>query len=74
FSYYGVRDVFSRRPRVATLLVILKYETLESVKRQIPLGFLIMSLVILRVCQDRSQHDVRPKTPWYRQKQTPFFS
>lgn len=47
----------------------------ESVKRQIPFGFLIMSLIILWYARIgyNSRYDIRPMAPWYRQKQTPSF-
>lgn len=47
----------------------------KSVERQIPLGFLIMSLVILWYAKYgyNSRYDIRPKVLWYRQKQTPSF-
>lgn len=47
----------------------------KSIKRQVPFGFLIMSLVILWYAKYgyRSRYDLRPKAPWYYQKQTPSF-
>jgi hypothetical protein len=47
----------------------------ESVKRQIPFVFLIMTLIILWYAKYgyNSRYDVRPNAPWYRQKQTPSF-
>lgn len=47
----------------------------KSVNRQIPFVFLIMSLIILWYAKYgyKSQFDIRPKAPWYRQKQTPSF-
>lgn len=60
-QYIGVSDPQIRNPK--------------SVKRQIPFGFLIMSLVILWYAKYGYNfcYDIRPKAPWYRQKQTPSF-
>lgn len=60
-QYLGVSDPQIRNP--------------ESVKRQIPFAFLIISLIILWYAKYgyKSRYDIRPEAPWYRQKQTPSF-
>ncbi|MEW6104717.1 MAG: transposase [bacterium] len=60
-QYLGINDPQIRNPK--------------SVKREIPFGFLIMSLIILWYAKYgyKSCYDIRPKAPWYNQKQTPSF-